>query len=239
LTYHIDVNETCVVCNQTNKFMVMVSFSSFGSDDLDFRPGGDAFGAVGGALQECPKCGYVNSHVSEKRASTEIVMHTSKFKKLQSSDIHIYAYKKLMKASLFYEAEGDHWDAGMYSLAAAWGADNMVEVEYADESRVRAALLFEKSLIKKTKLGENKLITEFRLLDIYRRLSDWEKSNQFATHLEVEALDEKLSAIFDLQLKLIKAKSNVAATVDQAMAQQRQYGNSKITINLDSLSFKN
>ena len=60
----------CAICRKESTHSVILSTSSFGSKDLDFRPPGMMRRTLPLWIQECPHCGYVNSDISEKMPVT-------------------------------------------------------------------------------------------------------------------------------------------------------------------------
>lgn len=55
----------CVLCGEQSKHYGLLSYSTFGYPDLDFRPPSMYRQTMDYWMQECPNCGYVNTQLNQ------------------------------------------------------------------------------------------------------------------------------------------------------------------------------
>lgn len=217
MTTYLEKEEKCAVCQKSSSFLVLTSTNSFGSPDLDLRPAGDERHTISDRLQECKCCGYVNDRVAQLKVNAEKTMAEPTFTDIQNADIKIQSFKKFFKASLFAENANEFDQAAYYSLCSAWCSDDKKNSEYAVVGRRRALQLFQRHLVEHNPPEEDALVAKTQMIDLSRRIADWQFAEKLATEILDIADDDVIKKVARFQLKLIEARSTGAFTIEQAV----------------------
>ena len=147
-----DVTKTCILCFKESEQVEINSTSSFGYDDLDFRPPMMARSTIFAWLEACPHCGYVAKDIFDL-SCIQAVKHVDVMRKIVSSE----SYKKCDNinfcsdyASNFYRhhlilLKSDNTEEAFLALRnAAWVCDDMGDEENAIICRKKAIELIDR-----------------------------------------------------------------------------------------------
>jgi len=209
-----ETKKKCAVCGHEQVYMEVKSTNTFGGHiDLDTRPPEMKRSALIYEIQLCDKCSYSNGDISEliigitadvlKAANYQVVATNSKIDRNA---------KAFLLAGHLYHLAGQYKIAGVYFLNAAWVFDDLGEKEYALRAR-------NKAIENITKYVEDSADVEFGALtvDLYRRNGDFEEADETARQLLDYGVEDILSDILKLQIKLCKAKDDSCHTIGEAL----------------------
>ncbi len=185
----------CACCGEVNRLRVLGSTNAFGYSDLDFRPPEMKRSTMHLWVQECRKCGYVNSDIGELRENAESLVNSERYLDCDGIIICTRLATRFARFALLAEEAGDApFDVLTGYHRAAWACDDEGEVDAAKELRCRAAKALEK--IMETEDGDN-----FKLLlaDLWRRSEQFDKViSTFEGH---EGIDGKFQKAIEFEVE--------------------------------------
>lgn len=202
-----DMAVVCVMCGYTSQQTIIFSSSSFGTPDLDTRPPETTRSGVVFHVQQCPKCHYCNSDMSEAIPGVSAAILEDEAYQLMANNQSIHPnIKKFKLAASLYKNTGDHKMAGFLALRQAWVSDDLRDQHLAKVARQTAIDSFEKHLEVEDNINY-KLI----LLDLYRRVGEFEKCIEKGEELLRSNIRE------ELLVKIIKYQISLAKLNDDRM----------------------
>ena len=199
----------CIICQNESEISSLSSDSSFGLPDLDLRPAKPARRALFAHLQQCYKCGYVNTDISELVSpnSKEIIKKESY--KLEKSKFARYS-TTLVDMGNFVEAADNF-------LKAAWDTEDSIGngklekqakddlLETAKNYRKKALRLYLKDIEESAKSFETEAQLYMVLTDLARRAGDFKKALEFIKKgPKTKGGTGKLRKAFSFQRRLVK-----------------------------------
>ena len=92
----------CSVCGETSEQRVLSSTNSFGYPDLDFRPPEMKRSTMRFWIQECPNCGYVAGHLSDKLEIPKDFLKTDEYRNCEGFDFKSKLAGKFYKRYLIF-----------------------------------------------------------------------------------------------------------------------------------------
>lgn len=167
------INETlkCACCGKESEQEVILSFTTMGSPDLDYRQTGMASRAFTYALQICPECNYVATNIAEKFPDSLMAQKKEFYKEAveESNKLGLdNDVKKFYLMGLVDEEAGNQEQASDNYLCAYW------LTERTDE---KLATRFLKRTISLRSKNYNKLSKKIALqtLDLMRRNGNFDE----------------------------------------------------------------
>ncbi len=175
--YPYSAEEKCAFCGTVSEYSNIGGGHSYGTCDLDFRPGRPYGSAVAALLSCCPECGYVAYSISEPIENKELYSAILNSRDYQSCCGHEYrstGSKKYYRYYLIQKKIGTLEDQIGALLGAIWCADDFCGCK--DDARLlRSELLPYLDLATETEKSRGNY--EYYMLikiDVLRRLSEFE-----------------------------------------------------------------
>jgi hypothetical protein len=216
-TFRFD-NVTCSFCGAASEQQLLMSTNSFGSPDLDFRPAEMQRSTMSYWLQECPKCGFVSSDLSEPEKGVEEIVASERYRSLHRSGPSEALISRCLRRSLLDEHLGNTANAAEHALWAAWAADDAGDPS-AGHYRSRAADLFLACAAALPGGSSEAVMMRTRLVDILRRAERWDEAVSLAdTLLATGGLDPTIRSIVEFGRNLAQGHDASMHTVQDAMS---------------------
>lgn len=147
-----DVKKMCILCLKESEQVEIMSTSSFGYSDLDFRPSLMERSTIFAWLQACPHCGYVAKDIFDL-SCIKAVKHVDVMRQIVSSESYVKCDNINFisdYASNFYRhhlilLKSDNIEEAFLALRnAAWVCDDMGDKENAVICRKKAIELIDR-----------------------------------------------------------------------------------------------
>lgn len=201
----------CCCCGKKSRHTVLLSSNSFGgSTDLDQRPPGMYGLTVESWLQECPFCGYVAWDIAHGDDNARYFTSTPQFSAASLDPEPDPAVRRFLVRAAFEAYHGDRRSAFLYTLHAAWVADDRKQTGEARALRLKAAEHLAGVHIAS-------IDTRLRLLDALRRASSWRAAEALITELAAEELEYPFAEIVCFHRDKIAARDDRRYTIQQAL----------------------
>lgn len=207
---------TCALCGTDSSHTAVTSTNTLGWSDLDFRPAEMQRRTMRFWVQECPRCGYVGSHLSAAVPGTQAVVDTPEYRNLKDDKSLPPLASCFLRQSLIQERLGQTEAAADTALCAAWDADDNGRTELARAARSTATRLFERVLAGPDMADEPRLALQVRLIDVSRRCGEWDQAHKRCSTLMAETLEPTLVVIVKFQMGLIAVRDAACYTVGDA-----------------------
>ena len=204
MTTMMPIKCKCAICKSRNSYHVLSSTNSFGSPDLDLRPPEMMRSTMYLWVQECPKCGYVSSEVSDPSGVTKEWLQSKKFLTCDGISFASELAKRFYKYYLISLEDGKTEDAFYAVIHAAWACDDKGDTENAKHCRTVAIPLAAALIDKNPENKDNILLIQ---ADLMRRACQFkELIDQYASVRFDEVLSNQI-----LEFQIEKAKVEDAA----------------------------
>ena len=202
----------CGVCGQVVHVTIAQNLlTGGGSMDLDLRPAPEKRDTLKYQIQLCQKCGYCWPDIAKERKREKIAKVLST--KLAFDDL---AALFARAAEIEIADNAPSFASYMLYMKAAWVMDDLKNKKKSDEYRKLAVkqmeLYMERDAIART-TGDNYLA----LIDVLRRLGDFEKAKRLLGIAELYATESVLPQILAFQKKLIENKDSERYTTADAL----------------------
>lgn len=206
------INETlkCACCGKQSEQEILLSYSTMGSPDLDYRATGMATRAFVYSLQICPECNYVASDIAEKVPDNLFAQRKEYYQEAinECNKMNLdNDVKKFYLMGLIDEENGNQEYASDNYLFAYW---------LTERSNEKLANKFLKRVISLRSKNYNKLTKRIALqtLDLMRRNNNFEEvANECKELLEKgkvgeDAFTENEIKQLKYEIKICNAKDN-------------------------------
>lgn len=201
----------CCCCGRTSGHTVLMSTNSMGgSPDLDQRPPGMVRSTVESWLQECPYCGYVAWDISYGDDKARHFTSTPQFSSASLDPDPDPAARRFLVRAAFEAYHGERRSAFLYTLHAAWTADDKGQADDARALRRRAA-----EHLAGVRIAS--IDTRLRLLDVLRRASNWSAAEALVAELTADELEYPFAEIVSFHRDKIAAREDGRYTIAQAL----------------------
>lgn len=197
----------CYVCGSKSRYpFVDLSLNILGSRDLDGRPALINRSSVYLWVQRCDICGYCAPEISKGTPQEAIVINNSQYKEqLANKD-----YPDTANSFLCHLMIMDHIelfaDAGWAAVFAAWICDDNGYVQSAIDCRKKALSLFYKAMEHNQGFAESPAQGQLYLIDLFRRVQDFEKATQLCDIEIKKSHPEKILDLLYFEQQLIEEK---------------------------------
>ena len=201
----------CGVCGQPVHVTIARNVLTSGSMDLDLRPAPEKRNTLKYQIQLCQHCGYCWPDITKERKREKIAAVLAKpiaFDELDALFVRA--------AEIEIADNAPSFASYMLYMKAAWVMDDLKNKKKSDEYRKLAIkqmeLYMERDAIART-TGDNYLA----LIDVLRRIGDFEKAKRFLGIAELYATESVLPQILAFQKKLIENKDTGRYTTADAL----------------------
>lgn len=204
-----------------------ITFDLLNEERLDFRAHGDVFfGRFFNSLHQCTHCGYVAPNLSLTRFGIDKVVFSPEYiakykqddtygeydpeKEISLQEAYVFILEKIIKLSP--ETEELKIQLLCAYLDAAWFYDDLL-ANYAENAqnisrsimyRIKAATCFE-NVTYFSVLGADFTPYDLLMVDVYRRLSMWEKAEDLVNKILPNIVNDGIKETLLKQQELIKA----------------------------------
>ena len=162
----------CAVCSSKSQQRQITSYSQFDGPDLDFRPGTMYRGTMEYWIEECPRCGYINTSVGKSSVfSIELISKTHEIVESCYHWQNRYA-KRFAKFGVMLAKSDLHADAAVQFLRVAWIFDDQNNGKEAAHWRKLAIKQIELMMLQQTTPVSEKLTCMYA--DMLRRTGDFQ-----------------------------------------------------------------
>ena len=159
----------CSRCGKVSEFAEIMSTNMIGASDLDMRPPEMKRGTMPYWVQECPQCGYVSEHISDKTEAPDELFLSDDYLFYGGVPFVSELAKKFYRLYLVRRAEGKAERAFWFALYAAWASDDSYDREVAVACRRLALeqleIVLERSPNESFKLARLDLLRRVREFD--------------------------------------------------------------------------
>ena len=202
----------CGVCGQPVHVTIAQNIlTGGGSMDLDLRPAPEKRDTLKYQIQLCRKCGYCWPDIAKERKREKIAIVLNAL-----LDFDDTAALFARAAEIEIADNAPSFASYMLYMKAAWVMDDLKNKKKSDEYRKLAIkqmeLYMERDAIART-TGDNYLA----LIDVLRRIGDFEKAKRFLGIAELYATESVLPQILAFQKKLIENKDTGRYTTGDAL----------------------
>ena len=202
----------CGVCGQPVHVTIAQNLlTGGGTMDLDLRPAPEKRDTLKYQIQLCRKCGYCWPDIAKERKHEKIA-------KVLNAQLAFDDTAALFARAAEIEIADNAPSFASYMLymKAAWVMDDLKNKRKSDDYRKLAIkqmeLYMERDAIART-TGDNYLA----LIDVLRRIGDFEKAKRLLGIAELYATESVLSKILAFQKKLIENKDSDRYTTADAL----------------------
>ena len=201
----------CCCCGKKSRHTVLLSSNTFGgSTHLDQRPPGMYGSTVEHWLQECPYCGYVAWDIAYGDDKARHFTSTPQFSAASLDPDPDPAVRRFLVRAAFEAFHGDRRSAFLYTLHAAWVADDYKKTGEARALRLKAA-----EHLAGVRIAS--IDTRLRLLDVLRRASNWSLAEALIAELTSEELEYPFAEIVSFHRDRVGARDDGRYTIEQAL----------------------
>ena len=210
------IKSVCSICNEINEVDEIYSSSTFGTPDLDLRPGFMSRYTVSYEIKRCQKCGYCNTDLEKNiNNSSKIISSTAYKKQLKmkgpkKSNDYCCLAMILKENNLIVEA-------GWSYMKASWICDDKQKNTHAKRCRQLAFEMFMDALNQNISFLPTRGAEKILLADIKRRMSEYDESNQICIKALKFRLNKSSRKILKYQQLLNTKKDNKVYTYEEAM----------------------
>ncbi len=190
-----EITVKCSFCGGESVQTQLMSTSSFGLPDLDFRPAPPARYTMDCRIQECPHCGYVAQSIDSEAANLEKILHSDEYKNASNREFKSSLAVRFYKHYMLMLCGDDVFHAAEAALCAAWVCDDCGDEENARYCRLLAVAQLEDII----SFSKNKLNYKLQLADVLRRAGQFTRLAETFSVADFE--DEKSKRIIEFQLK--------------------------------------
>jgi hypothetical protein len=170
-------DKKCLQCGNSNKYpLIDLTLSISGVRDLDGRPSHIQRSLVYLWIQHCINCDYCAPDISCGETSYGDLIKTPGYLALLSNLSYPDTARSFLAYGRLMEMTEEFADAGWASLCAAWICDDNKYLEGAYQCRKKATELFSIAINKGQVFGKDRLQEKTYLIDIYRRIKDFNKA---------------------------------------------------------------
>jgi len=172
MSYCTNVKYTCGLCGNTFHSNTYISYTAFGTPDLDLRPPEMQRSTMPLWAKECPACGLVSrgNIRDEENKKHKDYIESEEYKTCQNQEISSSLARKFYKCALIELQENNKRDAYESFLCGAWACDDLFDVDGAKICRKKAIELFEDTDMKE----DTELV--LRQVDLLRRVGEFKKA---------------------------------------------------------------
>lgn len=189
----------CACCGKISDQEIMLSYSSFGAPDLDYKKSGMASRAFIYGLQICPECNYIANDISDKVAENLVAHEKDYYKEAIKNEIDLNVKKFFLMALINEDNEEFNKAADNY-IFAFWLTENY------DEKLANKFLL--RAINVRKKIFDKLNAFEFvQTIDLLRRNKEFDLviSNSNTALLEKKLpLDPNQIKILNYEIKISK-----------------------------------
>ena len=211
MSQFVNVSKKCAVCGKEYSFTEILSTNSFGYCDLDTRPPGMERSCLRAMIHRCPNCQYANYDIEELiPESTREALNCVYYQEIVNDGAIEDAAKSFLLAGFLYSRAKLYAEAGLCFLRAAWVFDDALQNQFAIRARQNAV----ECLIRHDNSDENMNIN-MAIVDIYRRIRNFEAAKNYATQLLERGVDEEISQVLRYELILIKSKNTACHSIGE------------------------
>lgn len=206
----------CGVCCARSEHWIIFSARIDGYADLDGRLPGHFRREFDFGLQECPKCGFVGSRLTDGKPDMAAILDSTVYKALGMGVTKPAA--RLLRHAHLNEFAGSWMTAGYAYRSAAWIFDDASDATLAAARRRDALQMFRRYLDGPPERGEMRTELLMVMLDVARRSEQWDEAERAAVDLIWRPLDKKARQILEFEIRRIALRDTACYTVEQAMA---------------------
>lgn len=199
-----DIKEKCAVCGEKSKQNVLLSISSFGPPDLDFRPSHPAREMLGLFVQICPGCDYCNVAISEKIPGAKRKIQEPYYKDLLEEP-GMPEKARQFRCHAYLTLDTDKSDSFYSYIKSAWVCDDSGSRAQSDKCRRLAINIIEE--LKPTPESEEGFMEIAIHIDLLRRVGEFKSAKLKCNKLlKRNKIPSFLKDILVLQSELIRAQ---------------------------------
>lgn len=202
-------DKTCYICGSNNKYpQIDLSLSITGTRDLDGRPSHIQRSLVYLWIQKCTSCGYCAPEISNGKQNYSEIINLPEYTSQLSSDSYPDTARAFLCYSILMNSAGQYADAGWATLCAAWICDDNRYTDAAIACRSKTLVFFQKARESNQDFAPSGNEEEIYLIDITRRIGNFDQAKKLCTEELKKNLTEKNSDLLTLELELIEKKDS-------------------------------
>jgi hypothetical protein len=209
----------CAVCETESEYYIIISTNTFGSPDLDTRPPEMQRSTISTWVQQCPKCGYCGSDISNAPKIAESLVRSPEYQKLANETIFWGFANSFLCKAMIDEKMSNYVDATWASIHAAWVNDDANQADQARICRCKAVNLLLEAETHGQKVTELDEECTAILIDLLRRSSQFVQAQECITTRRSGVTENVIARILDFQEKLIEKEDDSCHTIAEAVGE--------------------
>ncbi len=201
----VPVEVECAICKNTVEVFSLMSTSTFGASDLDFRPPPMRRNTMKTWFEVCSNCGYTNYTITKATPGAEEFIKTKRYIEYDGVKADAWIASDFIRLALMNEFNKNAYGEFDAYLSAAWCCDDYDDLSGAMECRNRCLSLYDKVLA--TLDDDVKDNFELQCVDILRRAKRFDElTEKFSDKVFGGESSEEKNKI--LVFQLMKAKES-------------------------------
>jgi len=216
-TSYGEVDKTCAICGKKDKYQVLISSNTMGSQDLDTRPPEMLRSTISHWVEKCSACGYCANDITKLLKHAKETISDSAYKTQLSNPNFPELANKFLCRMLIEDKAGEHKAAIYSAICAGWACDDANMASAASVARgfsiKRILDLNANNEHYFTQKGGDELL----ISDMYRRNGEYEMASQsIAEGLKMEP-ESIIKTILNFELALVEKKDTAIHKVSEAV----------------------
>ena len=200
----IEIKRKCAMCSHETEYTVILSMFTRGYSDLDMRPAIMPGFFLEYQIQRCPNCNYANFDIEDLIPDcTTVALQSAYYREIVNDKDIPSSAKSFVLAGLLHARAKLYYESGLCFLKAAWLFDDYEEKDFAIRARQNAV----ECLIRYDNQDKN-INIDMAIVDIYRRIGNFDAANNYALRLLARGVDKKISEVLNYELLLIKLRDS-------------------------------
>lgn len=213
------VHRICAVCGGESDQQKMASTSSWGSPDLDSRPGEPARSSLGLEVEVCPSCAYSAQDVSMAPYGAPAVVESEAYRAAVRDQRASPLAGAFRGMAMILEHAGKRDEAAWALIRSAWACDDGSPADVAAERRAEAAALMMRAHQDAIADAETALV----VIDLLRRSGQFDEARLRCASELMHPIPDEVRWAMEYELELIAARDDRAHTFEEGSeARQRK-----------------
>ncbi len=197
----------CGNCGAEVKIVELTSTNAFGSPDLDLRPPKMKRSTMPLWIQECPKCGYVSSNITEKPKIKSDYLNSWQYINCDGITFKNVLAVRFYRKALLSMLANDKVEAYNSILCSAWNCDDCDDFENA----IKCRTYMDEIYMELTENEKEDINFKVRHIDVLRRAKLYNKAIELCDN--VFSKDKMILDIINFQKEKSLKEDNGVYTV--------------------------